>query len=179
MSTNMFLMRTFDEPLSVADVCARARSSEWCYDMHKVDWRGSYLATNGHTLLCWFTAVDAESVRTALRKSGTDLQYLWPGTVIDAPEPAVPNVLVERSFQEPVTFEEVASVARAAAGCLQTHRVKHACSFFSQDAKRMMCLYQAPDAESVRIAQREAMLPVDRVWAFHRIGPETLRSPTT
>jgi hypothetical protein len=38
----------------------------------------------------------------------------------------------------------------------------------------MLCLYQSPDAESVRAAQREAGLPVDRVWAFDRIAPENL-----
>jgi hypothetical protein len=174
MSTNMFLLRKFDQALSVADVRARARSSDWCYDMHKVDWRGSFLAKNGHTLLCWFTAADEESVRIALRKSGADIQYLWAGTVHEPPEPPVPNIVVERSFPEPVTFADIESVAKASGMCFQTHRVKYARTFFSQDRKRMLCLYEAPDVESVRIAQREAGLPVDTVWAFHTIAPEVL-----
>jgi hypothetical protein len=175
----MFLTRTFDQPLSVADVCARVRTSEWCYAMHKVDWHGSFLSTNGRSMICWFTAADAESVRMALRKSGADTQFLWTGTVYEAPEPPMPNVLVERSFEEPVTFAEVESAARAGAGCFQMHRVKYARTFFSVDRKRMLCLYQAPDTESVRIAQREAALPHDTVWAFHTITSETVRSASS
>jgi hypothetical protein len=179
MATNLFLMRTFDQPLSVADVCERVRTSDWCYAMHKVDWRGSFLATNGQTMICWFTAADAESVRIALRQSGADTQCLWQGTVHEAPEPPVPNVIVERSFEQPVTFAEISAAATAGAGCFQMHRVRYARTFFSLDRRRMMCLYDAPDAESVRIAQREAALPHDTVWAFQSITPETERSAST
>jgi hypothetical protein len=35
----------------------------------------------------------------------------------------------------------------------------------------MMCLYRAPDAESVRIAQREAGMPVERVRAIRQFRP--------
>jgi hypothetical protein len=38
----------------------------------------------------------------------------------------------------------------------------------------MICLYEAPDAESVRQAQREAGVPFDEAWAFARYGPENL-----
>jgi hypothetical protein len=176
----MFLTRTFDQPLSVADVCARVQTSEWCYDLHRVNWHGSFLSTNGRTMTCWFTASDAESVRMALRKSGADTQFLWSGTVHEPPQPAsAPNVLVERCFAQPVTFEEIASAARAGAGCFQMHRVKYARTFFSLDRKRMLCLYEAPDTESVRIAQREAALPHDTIWAFHTITFETVRSALT
>jgi len=179
MATNLFLTRTFDQPLSVADVCERVRTSEWCYAMHKVDWRGSFLAIDGQTMICWFTAADAESVRIALHKSGADTQFLWRGTVHDGREPLVPNVLVERSFEQPVTFAEIQSAAIAGAGCFRMHRVTHARTFFSLDRKHMLCLYGAPDAESVRIAQREVALPHDTVWAFHSITPETVRSAST
>ena len=179
MASNMFLTRTFEQPLSVADVCERARSSEWCYLMHKVDWRGSLLATDGRTLICWFIAADSESVRIALRKSGADIQFLWAGTVHEAPEPPLPNVLVNRSFQQPVTFEEISAAASAGAGCFRMHRVRYSRTFFSLDRRRMLCLYEAPDAESVRIAQREVALPHDSVWAFHTIGPEILGSAST
>jgi hypothetical protein len=36
---------------------------------------------------------------------------------------------------------------------------------------RMLCLYEAPDAESVRLANREASLPFDRVWASQIVLP--------
>jgi hypothetical protein len=50
--------------------------------------------------------------------------------------------------------------------------VSHTHSFFSLDGKRMLCFYEAPDAEAVRVAQREAALPVEAVWAGSLILPE-------
>jgi hypothetical protein len=179
MLTNMLLRRTFDEPLSVADVVERARSSAWCYLLHKVDWRGSFLSMDGRALTCWFSAVDAESVRIALRQSGADTQFLFPCTVHKAAEPPIPNVIVERSFQDPVTYEEVRLVAEAAVGCFETHQVRYARTLFSLDRKRMVCMYAAPDAESVRITQREAGLQVDKIWAFQWISPKMLNLPGT
>jgi hypothetical protein len=38
----------------------------------------------------------------------------------------------------------------------------------------MLCLYQAPDAESVRLAQHQANMPVDRVWACHNFMMDDL-----
>jgi len=176
MPTNLFLERTFDTPLSVADVQVLARDSFWCYELYKVDWCGSFLAADGHTMICWFSAPDAESARQALRRSGADLRQFWVGTVHEAREPAIPNVLVERSFDQPVLLEQIESIEDAGAWCLQAHHVKSARTFFSADRKRMLCLYEAPDAESVRHAQREAAMPVEAVWAFNRIGPDTMPS---
>lgn len=173
MSTTLFLERAFNPPLSIADVQAGAQASSWCLNLYKVNWRGSYLAAGGRSLVCWLVAPDAESARLALRRSGADTRRLWTGTVHEAPQPAEPNVLVERSFEAPVQLEQIQALEDAAAWCLQSHRVKFARTFFSTDRKRMLCLYEAPDAESVRLAQREAAMPLDAVWAFDRIGPET------
>jgi Nickel responsive protein SCO4226-like len=176
MTTHLFLERTFGTPLTAADAHARARESGWCFEMYRVDWRASFLATSGRTMTCWFAAPDAESARAALRQSGADTRRLWAGTVHEAPEPAVPNVLVARSFEQPVALESVQAIEDAGAWCLRAHHVKFARTFFSADRKRMLCLYEAPDAESVRLAQHEAAMPVDTVWAFNRIGPDTLAS---
>jgi hypothetical protein len=174
VTTDMILERHFDPPLTVADVHARVRESDWCYAQHKVAWRASFLAVDGHKMICWFAAPDLESTRNALRSSGADASRLWLGTVHRAAAPVVPNVLVERRFAQPVAFEDVQARELAAGWCLQAHRVRFAQSFFSVDRTRMLCLYQAPDAESVRLAQREAALPVDKVWAFERIDPDTI-----
>lgn len=174
MATDMILERHLDPPLTVSDVHARVRESDWCYALHKVAWRASFLAADGRTMICWFAAPDLESTRNALRSSGADASRLWLGTVHRAAEPVVPNVLVERTFEEPVAFEDLQAREQAAGWCLRTHRVRFAQSFLSADRTRMLCLYQAPDAESVRLAQREAAMPVDAVWAFERIDPDTL-----
>lgn len=174
MSADLILERRFEPPLSPVDVLERASDSGWCFKMHRVQWEASYLASTGRTMICWFTAPDAEAARLALRRAGAEIARLWRGTVHDAPVAASPNVVVERSFTAPVVLDDIQAIESAAAWCLESHRVRFARTFFSADRKRMLCLYEAPDAESVRLAQREAAMPVDAVWAFRTLGPEML-----
>ena len=74
-------------------------------------------------------------------------------------------VVVERSFTAPVALEDIEAVAQRGAWCLEAHAVSHLKSYFSRDRRRMVCLYEAPDAESVRLAQEKAGLPFERAWA--------------
>ncbi|WP_331067579.1 nickel-binding protein [Steroidobacter sp.] len=175
----MFLERNFATPIGATEALAHSEQGAWCLEMHRVKWQGSFLATDGIRMVCWFVAPDAESVRAALAKGGLDTRRLWIGTVHEGPEPAVPNVLVERSFQQPVELAEIQAIEDAGHWCLRAHRVKFARTFFASHRKRMLCLYQAPDAESVRLAQRQAAMPMDAVWAFDRISADTRipRSP--
>jgi len=171
MTANVFLERTFDEPLSPEDVLDGGRESAWCFDLHRVRWHGSFLSRDGHAMVCRFSAPDMESARNALRDPDTDLSRLWAGTVHGAPHAGPPNVVVERSFAAPVRFKDIAGLAQAKRWCLETHRVRHTHSYFSLDGKRMLCFYEAPDAEAVRIAQREAALPVEGIWPGALITP--------
>jgi hypothetical protein len=170
MTTDAILERVFDEPQTVDDVLNLSRSGASCFAIHKVAWHGSCLATDGRTMVCRFSAADLESVRLALRTAGADARRLWAGTVHEGPRQARPNVLVERTFPVPVRLEDVQALEDAAAWCLEAHRVTFARTFFALDRKRMLCFYEAPDAEAVRLAQREAAMPVDAVWAFTPIG---------
>jgi hypothetical protein len=172
--TELFLERTFDPGLSVDDVCAMAVKNGWCYTMYGVEWRGSFLAAGGGRMVCWFKAPDAESARQALRRAGADMTRLWIGTAHEGPKPVAPNVLVERSFGEPTSLDAIQAIEDAGVSCLETHRVEFAQTFFSADRTRMLCLYRAPDAEAVRVAQREAGMPLETAWSFDRIGLETL-----
>ncbi|HEX4998743.1 MAG TPA: nickel-binding protein [Terriglobia bacterium] len=74
-------------------------------------------------------------------------------------------VLVERRFEEPVLFEEIQALENAGAWCLDAHRVRYMKTFFSRDRRRMLCLYEAPDAESVRLAETKARVPFERAWS--------------
>jgi hypothetical protein len=176
--THVFLERQFEPPIGGGDVLALAEAAASCLQMHRVGWNGSFLGSDGRLMLCWFTAADAESARIALRQVRADTRRLWPGTVHEGPVPAVPNVIVERGFGEPVTIEEIQAIEDAGAWCLEAHNVTFARTFFSGDRKRMLCLYEAPDAESVRLAQREAAMPMERVWAFRRYGIEDMTAGT-
>jgi hypothetical protein len=73
-------------------------------------------------------------------------------------------VVVERTFAEPVVFEEIQALEDRGAWCLEMHRVRFLRTYFSADRRRMICVYEAPDAESVRLAQSKAKMPFDCVW---------------
>lgn len=173
---HLILERAFDPPRSLAEVHESIRGSGWCFDLYQVAWQGSFLSADGRTMVCSFVAPDVESARVALRKTGADTRRLWAASVHDAPSPGNPNVIVERSFPAPDTFERLKTIVDTKAWCLEQHRVNWARSFLSTDGRRMLCFYGAPDAESVRLAQREAELPVDTVWGFQRIGLDTIPS---
>ena len=81
------------------------------------------------------------------------------------------NVLASRSFEPPVEFEEVQAIEHAGASCLLTHRVHRVRTYLSIDRRRVTSLYQAPDAESVRLALYDVSMPVERVWAFRQFCP--------
>ena len=74
------------------------------------------------------------------------------------------HVIVERSFDQPETFDDIQAREDRFAWCLEQHHVKFIRSYFSKDRRRMICEYEAPDAESVRDVQRTANLPFDRIW---------------
>lgn len=170
----LFLERSFEDPLSEDQVIAAARESGWCFEMYRVNWHGSLLASDGRKLVCSFSSADAEAVRQALKKAEVDMTTLWQGTVHEVAEPEEPNVLVERSFTGPASLDEIQAVENSHHWCLEARNVHFVRTCFSTDRRRMLCLYRAPDAQAVRDAQREAEMPVDRVWSFSRIGPEHL-----
>lgn len=175
--TEVLLERNFDPALTVADVWQMAEDTSGCFGLHRIEWQGSLLSMDGHRMFCWFRAPDMESARIAMRQEEIDTSALWRGTVYDAPgtqeeDQASANVLVERSFEAPVTVREIQDIEDAGRWCLDTRNVRFIRTFFAADQTRMVCLYEAPDAESVRQAQREAGVPFDDAWSFRKIGPE-------
>ena len=174
---DIFLERDFDPPIGPADLHAAWLAGMDCARLHRVDWRGSLLSLDGRKLVCHLQAPDTESARIALRSAGADTRRLWPGTIHDGPNLAKftadsANVLVRRTFAQPVTLAEIQAREDASAWCLEARHVKFVRSFLSADRKRMLCLYRAPDAESVREAQRHAGLPMEDVWGFGALLPD-------
>jgi hypothetical protein len=168
--------RHWEVALTEEDVQRIFNEAVDCLNIHRVDWNGSLLSSDGGELFCHYTAPDAESVRMAMHQAGHQRGLVWAGSVYDAPgltedDLARANVLVSRKFDQPVAIETIQALEEAGASCLEIHRVKWIRTYFSADRRRMVCLYQAPDAESVRLAQREAGMPVERVWAFRQFRP--------
>ena len=170
---DIFLERHPDPPVDRAGVLAEARTAAARLREHRVVWCGTLLAASGRFVLWWLRAADLTSVRAALADwEGS----FWQGTVhgdADTAEltPAQSLALVGRRFDEPVTMESIQAIEYANRNCLEAHRVRFLRSFFSADHRRMLCLYEAPDAESVRLAQQQAGMPMETVWAVEFVHP--------
>ena len=74
------------------------------------------------------------------------------------------TIVVERRFANPVSEADMMAFATRQQACLSNHRVTRRRSLVSQDRRRMICEYDAPDAESVRQVQRQAEGPFESVW---------------
>lgn len=77
----------------------------------------------------------------------------------------MPTLIVERTFDEPLTDEALAAVEKRMAPCLVEYGVTWVRSYFSADRCRMICHYEAPDAEAVRASNRAAEALFDHVWS--------------
>lgn len=150
--------------------------SDGCLGIHRVSWCGSLLSQDGSEMFCHFRGLDVESVRVAMRQSGAPPGVAWACDVQDGPGLgddglAVGNAVVVHTFAEPATFgarELHEAMATAAVGA---HGVRLLRSYLAGDGLKMIGLYRAPDAEALRLAQRQAGLPPDRVVSVRRYAP--------
>jgi len=74
------------------------------------------------------------------------------------------RVLVEQVFEEPFTDDRYAAFAKKIDPCLEIRNGAWRRSSLAIDRLRMVCEFEAPDAESVREAFRTAGIPFERVW---------------
>jgi hypothetical protein len=81
------------------------------------------------------------------------------------------TVVVERSFEQPVDVDALQSCEERSKWCLEVHDVRFLHSYVSPDRKRMICIYEAPDAESVRKVNDTAGMPFVRVWTASVLEP--------
>jgi len=79
------------------------------------------------------------------------------------------TIVVERTFQQPPSDEDLTAAGIREKPCLAIYGVAWRRSILSADRLRMVCQYDAPDAESVRKVQREAGNAFERVWAGNLI----------
>jgi len=86
------------------------------------------------------------------------------------------DVFYLRPMNPPVKPEDLTGMIEFAAGCFELHHVDWKHSFLSADGGRMLCWYQAPDAESARMALRELGSNLHGMWAGKVTG-EGAQSP--
>ena len=174
MSSLVVVERPSEPPARVEDIPAMEDEAAWCMQQHRVQHATTLVSGDGRDLVCIFAAPDAEAVRTVLRTLGAPWTHVWPGTVHAPPHlpPAAPLaarngaalVVVERAFDAPTEVATVQAAEDAHAWCLEQHRVRFLRTYCAADRRRMLCLYDAPDAEAVRRAQQQAGLPFARAW---------------
>jgi hypothetical protein len=81
------------------------------------------------------------------------------------------RIIVERSFDAPFTQDDFDAVSQRMGGCLDLYRVRWLRSHVSADRLRMICEYEAADAQSVRDLQHAAGASFERVWAAEVVEP--------
>jgi len=74
-------------------------------------------------------------------------------------------VVVERVYEQPLTDELVEALKRRAGPCFELRRITHLKMLRSKDGLRSICLYEAPDAATVREALEQVGSPYARVWS--------------
>ena len=174
---NILLERNFSAPLAATQIKASMDAPDGCLQIHRVMHKASFLALDGGRMICWFNAPDAEATRVALRQMHIDISDVWAASCHEAPSKGVQgeaNVVVERRFTEPVDLPSLQAKEDAFAWCFESHNVQFVRTFIANDRKRMVCMYRAPDAEAVRNTQRQAQMPMERVWAFNSIAPSVI-----
>ena len=176
----------YDEPTTPEAVVERDRGQRFCFDLYRSHPVTHYLALDGSHICCVFRAPDAEAVRrslkaievlppdrvwTALLEGGSgDPDQLAEQAIAASQSGAV--VLVERSFPEPVDFQDVQALEDRGQWCLDLNGIRFLATFFARDRTRMICLYAAPDAEAVRRTNTRLGLPFERVWPARVFGPD-------
>jgi hypothetical protein len=75
------------------------------------------------------------------------------------------RVVVEQVFQNPLSDEDYAAFAKRLDRCLEVRNAAWRRSYVASDRRRMICEFEAPDAEAIREAMRMSGLSFERVWA--------------
>src|ERR1700749_4762995 len=89
----------------------------------------------------------------------------------------MPLVVLERESAEPQDLAEVKARQARVRWCFETQRVRFLRTYVSKDTRYAACMYDAPDAEAVRVTQRTADVPVTRAWTAHVLLEERVVAP--
>jgi hypothetical protein len=96
-------------------------------------------------------------------------------------EGTMAHLIVEQTFGVPLTDEEHGLLGQKLDKCLAMHGARWVRSYLATDRRRMVCEFEAADAEAVRTSYRSAGVRFDRVWTaelFATPGSAPSRSTT-
>jgi hypothetical protein len=86
----------------------------------------------------------------------------------------MPFLIVEYDHDPPLTDERLSVVSAALNPCLDVRGIKRLRSWISQDRRRGLCEFYAPDAASVQEAYRSADVGFSKIWAGTLFEPGEL-----
>jgi hypothetical protein len=81
------------------------------------------------------------------------------------------HVVVEREYDAPFDKKAWLAADLKLLPCLEAEDAKWIRSQVSLDGRRVICEFEAPDAESVRSAYRKTSLAFERVWVSEVLDP--------
>ncbi|HIK39978.1 nickel-binding protein [Thermoleptolyngbya sp. M55_K2018_002] len=81
-------------------------------------------------------------------------------------------IIVETDRPDPITPEVLADEGKRVFPCLAARKATWRYSLLSGDRRRMICSFEAPDAEAVRMSYRTAYVPFEKMWVDHLCEPE-------
>ena len=76
----------------------------------------------------------------------------------------MPIYMVEREFSPEMTDADFAKGGEVLAPCIKERDITWVASHLSADGRRSVCVFEAADAERIRVANRTAGLPFTAVW---------------
>lgn len=75
------------------------------------------------------------------------------------------TIVLEHHFEgRPFDIERYKRAQTENRWCLKTHNVHHVRSYLSLDGRRMICIFEAPDAEAVRQMSLKLGYSYDQAW---------------
>lgn len=74
------------------------------------------------------------------------------------------DIVIQSEHDPALTPDQLGRLIEQAGNCLETHRVHWRALMISEEGTRLFCHLQGPDAESVRIAFRQAGLRPGALW---------------
>jgi hypothetical protein len=153
--------RAFEVPAVLSELQAAEDAVAWCLQQYRVSFVHSYVSLDKRSAICIYRAPDAESVVSTQRTAGLPVLRAWSADVITNEQrqfgarPNMATVLVERDFDRPLTRQDIQASFEQGKSCFNIHRAEWLQSYHSRSGTRLLCVYEAPDAESLRIAARD------------------------
>ena len=83
------------------------------------------------------------------------------------------HLIVEQTFDQPLTDEQHNRLAGQLDPCLESYGARWMRSYLSTDRRRMVCEFEAADAEAVRQSYRSAHIDFERVWPAELFARQT------